>query len=791
MGASSSSALQPAGPQLFASSSDAPRARRPVDWATLIGAAIVASLLGWAASSRVAIDDRFVDLVDALPGWLDFLAKLAFAAGGIYLVVLVVLIVVRGAHRSIARDVAIVSVLTVLVVVLAGQAATGVWPDFLPELVDVGDRLSYPAARLTLLIAVVATIAPHLTAPARRLNRRVVATTAVSGVLLGFISVTGLLGALTIGGGMAALIHVVFGSPGGLPSTERLIAALHELGVDADGVSLLDEQPVGAARCRAWVIGGEDRQAADYEVKVIGRDAADAQLFEKTWRSLWYRDAGPSLSLSRAQQVEHEAVALLLAERRGASVAEVVVAGEDSSGNALLVTNWIDGETLAPPDIGPAWVALRQLHDAGATHGSIDIDTVVVDGGLVVLRELSRSTLSRSGPRRNADVVALLAVSACVAGSDNAIDAAVEALSADEVGAAIPYLQEVTLRPSLRNAVRDHKIDLDTLGDRLVERTGIAKPERANVRRVGLKDIALAVFAIVAANAIISQVAEVGLDVLVDEVSNAEPGWLVVSFLVAIAAYFGDVISLGGALLQPLPIGPTFLLQSAKRFIGLAVPSVAGRVALDIRFLQKLGVPVATAAAQGPLIGFIGFLVEVVLLLLTAAIVGADLHLGEIDGGSIALLALLALGAALLGGAVVWFVPKLRDLLVPPIVEGVRSVAGVLRSPGRLGRMAGGQLLDRVVGALALAATVAAFGESVSFAAIIFVSVGSGLLAGLAPVPGGIGVAEATLIALLTAVGVPPEVAFSATITHRVITAYLPPVLGYFAYRWLDHNSYL
>jgi uncharacterized membrane protein YbhN (UPF0104 family) len=59
------------------------------------------------------------------------------------------------------------------------------------------------------------------------------------------------------------------------------------------------------------------------------------------------------------------------------------------------------------------------------------------------------------------------------------------------------------------------------------------------------------------------------------------------------------------------------------------------------------------------------------------------------------------------------------------------------------------------------------------------------------PVPGGIGVAEATMTALLTAVGVDPDVAFAVTISFGVVTSYLPPVLGWFSLRWLTRNGYL
>ncbi len=86
---------------------------------------------------------------------------------------------------------------------------------------------------------------------------------------------------------------------------------------------------------------------------------------------------------------------------------------------------------------------------------------------------------------------------------------------------------------------------------------------------------------------------------------------------------------------------------------------------------------------------------------------------------------------------------------------------------------------------------VAAFGADLPFPALVFVSVGTGLLAGLAPVPGGIGVAEATMAGLLTATGIPAEQSVSIAIVHRLATSYLPPVLGFFASNWLKDRGYL
>ena len=44
---------------------------------------------------------------------------------------------------------------------------------------------------------------------------------------------------------------------------------------------------------------------------------------------------------------------------------------------------------------------------------------------------------------------------------------------------------------------------------------------------------------------------------------------------------------------------------------------------------------------------------------------------------------------------------------------------------------------------------------------------------------------------LLTATGLPPEQSVSIAVVHRVVTSYLPPVLGFFSFNWLNEKGYL
>ena len=76
-----------------------------------------------------------------------------------------------------------------------------------------------------------------------------------------------------------------------------------------------------------------------------------------------------------------------------------------------------------------------------------------------------------------------------------------------------------------------------------------------------------------------------------------------------------------------------------------------------------------------------------------------------------------------------------------------------LRSPRRLAMLFGGNLMAELLFAFALGLLVQAFGYSLPLHELLFINMTVSLLAGLVPVPGGIGVAEGGLIFGLTSFG--------------------------------------
>jgi uncharacterized protein (TIRG00374 family) len=91
--------------------------------------------------------------------------------------------------------------------------------------------------------------------------------------------------------------------------------------------------------------------------------------------------------------------------------------------------------------------------------------------------------------------------------------------------------------------------------------------------------------------------------------------------------------------------------------------------------------------------------------------------------------------------------------------------------------------------ALALGAALHAFGTHLSLPIIFVVITLSSMVGAVSPVPGGMGVVEAGMIAGLSAAGVPQNIAVAAVFTQRLFTAYLPPIWGWFILMWMRRKE--
>lgn len=800
------------GPRLFATPADEPRARRAGDVIVLVTSGLLLTVVSVTAVPPPGFGRALEDYLSSFPGTLDGLW--ALLADGLMLLAL--LLVVGAALRrrtSLVRDQLVVIVVAGLVGLAVGRVVVGSWPDAWVSLRSAEPPPWYPSPRVAVPTAVILTATPHLARPVRRLGRWLAGLGMLAVTMLGAATPLGAVAGFLVATMAAAVVHLAFGSSEGRPGLGLVRSALTELGVSVRSLGAADRQQAGVFLAHATSEDGDP-----LVVKVYGRDAHDTALVSSLWRTVWYRQADDPVRLGRLQQVEHEAFVTLLARQHGVPTDDVVTAGPTADDDAVLVLRRT-GRVLSeggPRPPGPAlvdavWELVGRLHDGDIAHGQLDEEHLLVldgpatggvpgapaGGPAVRLGAVDfRGATAAAGdvPRRVDDVQALVTTVA-LAGEEAAVAGALRALGPDGLGDTLPYLQPSVLTPYQRRQVKDLEIDLDDLRTSAAAAAGAEPPDLQQLRRITVRSLVNVALPAVAVIALLSGLAGLDLDELSSILSDAN--WWLVGFglLFTQVPRLTQAVATLGAAPVPLPLGPVYALQLAISYINLAIPSSAARLAVNIRFFQRHGVPPSGAVAAGAIDGFSGFIVQALLLLGMLAFTPAslDLQLGRAvdDAADLLLVVALIASAAV---AVVLCVGRLRRFVgvwAKRIrADAVGALRG-LRSPRRLALLFGGNLGTELLFATALGIFTRALGYPVGFDELLIINISVALLSGIIPVPGGIGVTEGGLTYGLVQVGVPEEVALAAAVLYRIASFYLPPVWGYFAMRWLERNDHL
>jgi uncharacterized membrane protein YbhN (UPF0104 family)/tRNA A-37 threonylcarbamoyl transferase component Bud32 len=767
------------------------RNRRTVDAVLLVPVAIVTALAAVVAASAEGIDADVGDAIVTVLGWAGGFWRTAFVA--VLLVALLIIVDVLVHRRwALARDLVVAVVIVFAAATVLGGVADSDW---FPIELHVLSKWAFPEPRIACAAAVVAVAAPELIRPVRLVAGWLVVVAALGAVAIEAALPSSVLGALALGLGVGALVRLAFGTAAGVPPAEQVRQALTELGVEIRELQVTPRQQMGAAEYVGHEVDGEP-----VKVRVLGRDAQDTQRLARHWRALAYRDPPRSVAVGRLEQVEHEALATLMAAQAGVRAPMVVTAALDADGDALVVTrqpNVVPLEETPPEHVADEllrglWAQVARLHAAGISHGRLNGSNVLVVDGAPLLIGLSAATLGAPRSALDIDVAELLVACAVLVGSDRALSAALDGVGKEAVSGAVPYLQRAALTPHVRDLARTHEVALKELRGAAAAATGTESTEVAPLRRVRLKDLVLTVLLGVAAYLLITQLAEIGFDTIADEFRRAELAWVAVALILAQLTFVASGISVRGAVAAPLPLLPCVVLQSAIKFINLTVPSSAGRIAMNLRFLQRMGVPTGQAAVAGAVDDASETIVQLALFLLTLPFIDVALNTGDIkigtpDSGLVAAILIVLVA----GVAVILAVPSLRAKVVPAVKDAFAGLWTVIRVRRKRLELFGGNVASEALYALALGAACLAYGVDLSLAELVFVNTSASVLSSLIPSPGGIGAAEASLTAGLIAVGVDDSTAFAIALTLRFCTFYLPPIWGYFSLKWLKDKGYV
>jgi glycosyltransferase 2 family protein len=769
----------------FGPASELPYRRRTSDRIRLVIAIVLMVLVIAHYGNESPSENSLFQLVNGLPDALAPFFKLLYRFGALWALGLVVIAALVARRWRLARDMAIAGVAAWFIARLIGVVVVG--DSSIMQGLDYARRFdetpSFPIVRLAVIVAVVAVASPYLTRPVRRLGQVLVLFLAIATLYLGIGLPDAAFAAVVLGWGIAAIVHLIFGSPGGRPTTEQVAAALHEL-TGFDGPVTLSDSSEGPL-----------------QLDVLGRDEADAQFISKVARAVLYKGGGPKMHLTRLSEVEHVAYLTLLAERADVRVPPVVVAGIAGPSAALLVIRPIEGARLRDADhasvtdavLDDLWQQVSRLHDARVAHGAMNSRHVVLGADGPAIIGFEQAAGSATDAQRSADVAELLLSTSDLVGQDRAIAAALRGVGNDAVIAALPLLQPPALSSDMHVARKQRKArnkEIATLRDAAAAAVGAEAPPLQQLYRVSGTNLLMAIGTLIAVFALLSQVGDP--QTFYDTIKSANWWWLAVAMFISLLTNFATAIALMGTVPINLPLARTAELQLSMSFSNLAVPAVGG-MAAQIRFLQRQGVDLASAVASGGLLINVGNIVaQVILLVFAIALSPTTLHTGKIPTDSIVEVLLLALVVIAIAVGVIFGVPKVRKLALPPIKSASATMWAAARSPRRVGLLLGGNAINALMYAAVMSACIEAFGGSINFWTLLSINIFVSTIASLVPIPGGgTAVSSVGMSGALVAVGLSNEVAVAAVLANQLVANFIPAVPGWWATNDLLHDEYL
>ena len=241
--------------------------------------------------------------------------------------------------------------------------------------------------------------------------------------------------------------------------------------------------------------------------------------------------------------------------------------------------------------------------------------------------------------------------------------------------------------PALTHGTRDllgkHKAAgkrIDELRDTVAAGAGVDLPQLVELHRVSSTNLMMAIGTLIAAGVLLSQVGSP--QELWDTVKNADWWLVVLAVVLSLATNIPYAIALMGCVPIRLPLWPTTETQVAMSFGNLAIPAIGG-IAIQIRFLQKRGLDLASAVAAGGLLSTVGNVACQILLFFLALLLSPQqVDIGPVDTASAIEVVLIGIVVVFVAIAVIWGVPRSAEGDRAPGEErGGDGVGGRAQSP--------------------------------------------------------------------------------------------------------------
>jgi glycosyltransferase 2 family protein len=595
---------------------------------------------------------------------------------------------------------------------------------------------------------------------------------------------------LAVGWFVGALVVLVVGTPALEVPLDDAVRAMARRGFGVSTLTVV--RPAGTGPLVLSARSGDAESVAF--VEMYGPNQRSGGFLSQFW--LWVRlrnsETAP-LQASMRRAVEHRALMAI-------AIGDVGVANTSTLAMAALDRGW----TLyahSPPSGTPikdcsdadavarVWESLATLHGLQISHGDLRVEEITFDDGAARFGGFGSAEYGATDEQLQADVAQLLVTTTALYDAAAAVGAAVDVFGKDAVLLASRRLTKSAMPSRIRKSVADAGAVMSAARDEVKRRTGadqIRAETTTRFTRYQVIQLVLLVALVYVAYPFISTV-----PAFFAELRTANWWWALLGLTVSALTYVGAAAALWASADGLVSFKNLAIMQVANTFAATTTPAGVGGLAMSTRFLQKGGLGALRATAAVALQQVVQVISHVTLLIFFTAAAGASADLSHFVPSATLLYLIAGLLLGLVGTFL--FVPKLRQWLAtavrPRLKEVLSELAELAREPNRLAIIVLGCAATTLGMALALWASIEAFGGDTSFVTVTVVTMVGGTLASAAPTPGGVGAVEAALIGGLAAFGVPTAIAVPSVLLYRVLTCWLPVFIGWPIMRWLTDQD--
>jgi glycosyltransferase 2 family protein len=595
---------------------------------------------------------------------------------------------------------------------------------------------------------------------------------------------------LAVGWFVGALVVLVSGTPALEVPLDGAVRAMAKRGFAVSGLTVV--RPAGSGPL-VLSAATEDPDATAV-VEMYGPHQRSGGALRQAWRLLRLRGSETApLQASMRRAVEHRALMAIAVGDLGVANTSTIAVGALDRGWTLYAHKRIRGEPLkecaTSTPVAQVWESLRKLQDHQISHGDLRDKEITVSNGAVLFGGFGSAEYGANDNQLQSDIAQLLVTTSALYGADSAVGAAIDSLGKDTVLTASRRLTKTAVPKHIRESVNDAGAVISRSRAAVMRQTGTEKIKAETITRFSrsqLIQLVLLVALVYVAYPFISTV-----PTFFSALSRANWWWALLGLAISASTYVGAAAALWASADEKVNFWRLSIAQVANTFAATTTPAGVGGLALSTRILQKSGLSTVRATTAVALQQSMQVIMHVVLLIFFSTVAGAGTDLSHFVPKATVLYLIAGVALGLVGAFLL--VPRLRRWLAtdlgPKVKEITADLIEVAREPKRMALIVLGCTGTTLGAALALWASVKAFGGDTTFVTVTVVTMVGGTLASAAPTPGGVGAVEAALIGGLAAFGVPAAVGVPSVLLYRVLTCWLPVFVGWPVMRWLTRND--